>query len=267
MDTKQMTKNQTVETIQKQVTEMADAHCHLDLIDDPQIIKAAIAYGVKTIITDGVDTKSNARSLELADGKNIFPMLGIDPQHSNIKDDEIEFNIGMIKQNQGKITGIGEIGLDYGKVAEFAPIERQKLVFGRFLDLAKELKLPVSIHSREALSDVLQILDEKEMEMVHIHFFEGSVQQAKEVEKKGYMISVPPLHSVKRGKVIKEIAIDNIMAESDSPGVSGSPREIERSIQMVAEAKRIDFKRAADLLTQNTKRFFRINTKGTFMRY
>lgn len=267
MNTKQIIKAETSETIEKQVTEMADAHCHLDLINEGGVVREAVLYGVRTIITNGVDTKSNAKNMELADNKNVYAMLGIDPEHAGISDEELDFNINIIRHHASKIVGIGEIGLDYGKVKETVPITRQKKVFERFLDLAKELNMPVSIHSREALPDVLHILGEKEIEQAHIHFFEGNVQQAKEIEKRGYMISVPPLQSSKRSKVIKEIAIDNIMAESDAPAVGLSPKDIERSIQIVAETKRIDFKKAADLLTQNTKRFFRIHTKGTFMRY
>jgi TatD DNase family protein len=264
MKTKELVKEHTLD---RQLTEMADAHCHLDLVTNPELIKEAISQGVRTIITNGVDTKSNVKSIEMADNKNIFAMLGIDPEHSNVTDEELEFNIKLIRQSQGKITGIGEIGLDYGKVKETVPLEQQKKVFGRFLDLAKELNLPVSIHSREALDDVLHMLEERNMEMVHIHFFEGSVQQAKEIERKGYMISIPPIQSSKRSKVIKEIAIDNIMAESDSPVVGASPKDVEKSIAIVAEAKILDIKRAAEVLTQNTKRFFKVQSKGTFMRY
>jgi TatD DNase family protein len=264
MNTKQVAKETTVE---RQITEMADAHCHLDLISDRNLIKNSIAYGVRTIITNGVDTKSNIKCMELADNKHIFTMLGIDPEHANVTDEELEFNVKLIKQHANKIVGIGEIGLDYGRVSEKVPVEKQKIVFGRLLDLADELRLPVSIHSRDALKEILHILNEKGTKSAHIHFFEGNVQQAKEIEKKGYMISVPPIQSGKRGKVIKEIAIDNIMAETDAPVVGASPKDIERSIQIVSEIKGLDFKKTADLLTQNTKRFFKIQTKGMLMRF
>jgi TatD DNase family protein len=264
MKTRQLLKEETVD---KQVTEMADAHCHLDLIKDDKVIKDAIANGVRTMITNGVDTKSNMRSLEMADGKNIFAMLGIDPQNASITDEELDFNIKNIKQNSTRITGIGEIGLDYGRVKETVHVASQKKVFEQMLDLAKHLHMPVSIHSRDALEDILQILHDKSMDRVHIHFFEGNVQQAKEVEKRGYMISVPPIESSKRSKVIKEIAIDNIMAESDAPGVGLSPRDVYRSIGMISLIKKIEFNKAADLLTANTKRFFKIKAKGTLMRF
>jgi TatD DNase family protein len=253
--------------LDRQVVEMADAHCHLDLINDRNIIKYAIENGVFTIITNGVDTKSNMRSMELVDNRNIFALLGIDPEHADITDEELEFNLKLIKQNANRIVGIGEIGLDYGRIKDTIAVDRQKRVFESFLELAKQLKLPVSVHSRNALDAVLQILSDKKIEMAHIHFFEGNLQQAKEIEKRGYMISVPPVHSSGRSKAIKEIAIDNIMAETDAPIVGASPKDVERSIQIVAEAKGIEVKKAADLLTQNTKRYFKIKTKEALMRH
>ncbi len=266
MKTKQVVKDTLLD---RQVIEMADAHCHLDLIKERGIINEAIADGVITIVTNGVDTKSNIRGMELADNRHIFALLGIDPEHANVTDEELEFNIRMIKQNVGRISGIGEIGLDYGRVKDVVPIDKQKRVFERFLDLARQLRLPVSIHSRNSIEDVLQILSDKGIEMAHIHFFEGNVQQAKELERKGYMISVPPIQSGKRSKVIKEIAIDNIMAESDAPAVGASPKDVSKSIGIVAESKKIEFEKAANLLAQNTRRFFRINnnSKGTLMRF
>jgi TatD DNase family protein len=264
MNTKQAMKETTVD---RQIVEMADAHCHLDIVKDAKDIADSVLFGVRTIITNGVDTKSNMRNLQIADNKNIFAMIGVDPEHANIDDKELEFNIDLAKKNANKIVGIGEIGLDYGTVKEHVNVERQKIVFEKFLDLSLQLNLPVSVHSRNALEDVIRILDEKNIRMVHIHFFEGGVQQAKDIERKGYMISVPPIQSSGRSKVIKEIAIDNIMVESDAPVVGASPRDVVKSIDIVAGTKRIDINRATELLTQNTKRFFKIKGKGMLMRF
>ncbi|EQD57944.1 TatD-related deoxyribonuclease, partial [mine drainage metagenome] len=84
----------------KDSVELADAHSHIDLIKDPIIIRDSIEYGVKTIITDGVDTKSNMECLSISDNNNIFAALGLDPEHCMVmKDDEIEFNVSLIKEN------------------------------------------------------------------------------------------------------------------------------------------------------------------------
>lgn len=251
---------------QKTIVELADAHCHLDLMDGASISEA-INAGVKTLITNGVDIKSDMESVRLADGRNVFTMLGIDPEHSIfLEENELELAVNLIK---GSITpgvvGIGEIGLD-GKTGK---MEWQKKVFGRFVDLASELQLPMSIHSREALDEVLSVLEAKGAKRAHIHFFEGSVEQAKRAERLGCMISIPPLESGRRRKVIKEVSIDNIMVESDAPVAVKSPADVSKAVEMIAEEKRITFEQAASSVVANTKRFFGIadgKPKLTLMR-
>jgi TatD DNase family protein len=126
--------------------------------------------------------------------------------------------------------------------------------------------LPASIHSRNALKQVLYTLKEKKVEKVHLHYFEGDVEEAKEAERLGYMISIPPLESGKRKRVIKAISLDNLMAESDSPVVGASPRDVQTSVKLVAETKGIEFETAAEALTMNTKKFFNTHSKSGFMR-
>jgi TatD DNase family protein len=249
---------------QRTITELADAHCHLDLMN-PADISEAVGFGVKTLITNGVDTKSNIASLKLADGKNIFAVLGVDPEHAAKMDDsELEANIKMIRENASKIVGIGEIGLDKGgRIENF---ERQKAAFAKLIDLAEELKLPISIHSRNTMEEVLTMLESKGVRKAHIHFFDGDVMQAKRAERLGYMISIPPLESGKRRKVIKEVSIDNIMVESDSPVAVKSPKEVVKAIEMIAEEKRLDVQKVAQAVVANTKRYFNIGAKPTLMR-
>lgn len=259
------------EKLTKQKTEMADAHCHLDLIYDNSLIESAIENGVLTMVTNGIDTKSNVRALELCDGKNIFGALGIDPASAllideNELDDQIDFNISLIKANRQRVVAIGEIGLDYMRAKEPRQVMLQKKVFARFLDLAKDMNMPVSVHSRESMPEVLSILKEREMQKVHLHFFEGNAQQAKSAERNGYMISIPPLESTKRKNIIKELAIDSMMVESDAPVIGQTPRDIENAIRYIAMIKGLTFERAAETLTDNTKRFFRISNKLGFMR-
>jgi TatD DNase family protein len=263
MATKQMLKER--EQDYKMVTALADAHCHADLMSMDEI-NEAVRFGVRTIIADGVDTKSNIRVSQLHDGKHVYAMLGVDPEHCiGMSDDELEFNINMARTTKG-IVGIGEIGLDRGgRIGNF---DRQRMVFERFLDVAKEMDLPVSVHSRNTIDEVLQILEGKGIRKAHIHFFEGNAEQCKRVEKLGYMISIPPLESAKRRKVIKEMSIDNIMVESDSPVAVKSPKDVRKAVEMIAEEKRIAFERAAEAVVLNTRRFFNIDVRqhSTFMR-
>ncbi|MGC8651740.1 MAG: TatD family hydrolase [Candidatus Micrarchaeia archaeon] len=246
------------------VPSMADAHCHLDLLDADGISNA-IKGGVQLMVTDGVDTKSNLASLKLADRINIFAALGVDPEHAAISDEELEFNITLVRSNKAAIVAIGEIGLDRKLATSEAGMKRQRQVFGKFLDLAVSLNMPVSVHARNAIDEVLQLLADKGVQKAHLHFFEGDVEQAKRAERLGYMISIPPFRSSRRDRVIKDIAIDNILAESDAPAAGTTPLDVKKSIGIVAAAKGISFEKAAEVLFYNTRRFFGID--AGFMRH
>lgn len=272
MQTKQLLQKR--ETLHKDIVEMADAHCHLSILSDPAIINDAVLFGVSTIITDGVDTPSNIKTLEVADNKHVFAAIGVDPEHALALDEgifekELEFNVELARQNAERIVAIGEIGLDYSIGGGPRNVARQKKVFGRFVDLAAELGLPISVHSRSAINEVLAFLEEKGAKRVHLHFFEGGVEEARIALKRGYMISVPPIESSKRKRVIAMMPLDNIMAESDAPVVGQTPKSVEKSIRYIAEIKGIGFEDAAAAITENTKRFFDINTKAgkRLMRY
>ena len=252
----------------KRLVEMADAHCHLDLITNNDLIKESIDSGVKTIITNGVNTRSNMKSLEITDNINVFAALGVDPENAiSLTKEELDFNIKMIRSNRSKIVAIGEIGLDYKKGVGSKDTEKQKSVFKSFLELAKELDMPISVHSRNAIVDVIELVKEYKMDRAHFHFFEGDVVNAKEIEKNGYVISIPPVETGRRKRVIRSISIENIMVESDAPVVGATPQDVEKSIKIIAEAKDIGFERVAEQLTNNTKQFFRTGSKSVFMRY
>ncbi len=272
MQTKQLLEKK--EALHKEVVELADAHCHLSILSDPKIIMDAVEYGVSTIITNGVDTPSNIKTLEVADNTNVFPALGVDPEHALAIEEssfekEIEFNVDMIKQNVSRIVAIGEIGLDYWIGGGPRNIGRQKKVFERFVDLGIELDLPISVHSRSALKDVLEILKGKGPKAVHLHFFEGGVEEARAAVKLGYMISVPPIESSKRKRAIAMMPMENLMAESDAPVVGQTPKSVEKSVRYIAEVKGIKYEDVAMALTENTKRFFGTSTKTgkRLMRY
>lgn len=250
------------ETTRQQTIELADAHCHIDLFSDMGIVKDSIAHGVLTIVSAGVDTKSNMKVLELSDNLNVFAVIGIDPEHAlAIDDKELEFNLGLIRENSQRIVGIGEIGLDYKIAVDQKEKKKQRIAFEKQLDLAKALDLPVSIHARDALSDVMETLKEKKMRKAHLHFFEGDVEEARAAMDLGCYISIPPLKSGKRKRIAKEMPLDRLMAETDSPVVGKSPMDVELVAKMVADARSITYAQASKMLSDNTKNFFNIQEK------
>ncbi len=259
MPTKQIMKDKSV---YKQRGELADAHCHLDIFQDVEDIRAAVSGGVLTIIGDGVDTKSNMKTLEISDNRNIFAALGIDPEHAMPMDEEeIGFNIGLIRSNARKIVAIGEIGLDYKLAITEEQKEKQRRVFERLLDLAKELGLPVSLHTRKAFDEVFEKVVKSGIKKAHFHFFDGNWEQAKRIAQHGFFVSIPPLKSSKRQKTLMQLPMQCIMAETDSPIVGKTPRDVELSVRMIAEVKGIDYEKACEAIAHNTKAFFNIQNK------
>ncbi len=272
MGGKLVAKVNDVARYEKQKIEMADAHCHLDLIKEHALVLSAIDAGVLTIVTDGINALTSRTAVKIsALNNNVFAAVGIDPENAMYT--ESRHLIGNVKElkelalnSKGRVVAIGEIGLDYMKADTPDLVIKQKKAFIAMLDLAEELDLPVSVHSRNSMGDVLAILKERNIGNVHLHFFEGDVLQAREAERLGYMISIPPIESAKRRAVITEVAIDRLMAESDSPVVGASPADVGKSIAMIAAAKGLEFSRAAEQLTLNTKKFFRIPTDSGLRR-
>ncbi len=249
---------QEVSMLEKTKTELADAHCHLDMLDHASI-EESLDYGVSIMVANGGSTKSNLEVLKLADQEHIFAAIGIGPDvAASISEKELLFNVELAKANSGRIKAIGEVGLDFKIAKNAEEIERQKATFGRFIDLAIELDVPVCVHSRNAMEEVLEMLKERKAKRVQLHFFEGNEEQAKIVASRGYFISVPPQESSKRNRAIKEFPMSQMMAESDAPAAGSTPRDVEKSVMIIAKAKGIDYQKAAEEIVSNTRRFFKI---------
>ncbi|MEM3827250.1 MAG: TatD family hydrolase [Candidatus Micrarchaeaceae archaeon] len=245
--------------IEKTKIELADSHCHLDMLDT-ESIKDSLEYGVSVMISNGGSTKSNLETLKIADKKHIFAAVGISPDYANIAEEEIAFNLELARSNREKLVAIGEVGLDLKIAKSFEEIAMQRTTFARFVDLAEELGIPVCVHSRNSMDEVLSILESKNAKKVQLHFFEGDTEQAKKAASLGYFISVPPVESSKRSRAIKDFPIEQIMAESDAPAAGAYPKDVERSVMIVAKAKGLEYEKAAEIIASNTKRFFNIGS-------
>ena len=250
---------------EKTVMKAADAHCHLFDVD-PLAIDSAIMAGVRIMVTNGIDTRTNMQTLSMHGKAGIYCAIGVHPNSSvAMTDEELNFNLGLIRSNSAKIVGIGEIGLDYTTAKTDADKKRQASVFKMMLDAAAAVRKPVSVHSREALPDVFRILESYTELVVHLHFFEGREADARLAQRRGYYISVPYLKSAQRAEAVRTIDISNIMVESDSPTAGSTPSDVLFAVELVAALKGIDAARVADITFENTKRLFNIDG-SRFMR-
>ncbi len=233
--------------------ELVDAHCHLDLFAEPQVAaKDARFGGVNLIITAGGSKSSSLAAIRIADGELVFAVIGVDPEWAG-SDYSFIGEISSLIKSHKKIVGIGEIGLDY-KVG--TDRRNQTEVFEMQIDIAKSLDVPIVIHSRGAIEDVIEMVKEKEVKKAIFHFFEGDDEQAVELSRLGYLISIPPIESSRRRRIINELGIDSIAVETDSPVVGKSPLDVIRTVEWIAEIKGISFNEASMRITQNVKKLF-----------
>ena len=207
------------------------------------------------MITAGGSEKDNYENTRIADGaQGVFAVVGISPDFS--ASDSAEGLEGLIKSSKN-IVGIGEIGID-AKVVDKASLDIQRNVFEGQLDIAKDLGLPVVIHSRGALDEIIGILDKKGIRNAIFHFFEGDEAQAKLLSEKGHLISIPPVETGRRKRVIKNIGLSNLVAETDSPVVGKTPADVLDVCKKIAEIKGASLEDVAASTTENIRRHFYI---------
>ncbi len=204
---------------------LTDTHFHLDLKDDIEsILKRAKEKKVGNFIISGCDLKGIDESLKIIkDYKNIYLTIGIHPDEiKDFNEATISYLEKLIQENE-KIIGIGEIGLDYYHNKDNK--EEQQKIFKLQLDLAKKLNLPVVIHSRDAFQDTYDILKTYHLKTT-IHCFTGSKEAAKLYVNEGYLLGIGGVSTYKNTNLketLKEIPLTNIVFETDSPYLTPEP--------------------------------------------
>lgn len=204
-----------------------DTHCHLqskyyENIDE--VIKDNRKAGIDKIIVSGCEICEIKEVIEYAKKyDDVYLTLGFHPEYADsINDIDISWLKEVVKNNN-KVIGIGEIGLDYYYSKENR--DRQINLFRKMLELASELNLPVVIHSRNATLDTINILKEYNVVGV-IHCFSGSLETANEYIKMGYYLGIGGVVTFKNSNlrdILKELSLDNIVLETDSPYLTPTP--------------------------------------------
>ena len=203
-----------------------DTHCHIykeyydNIADLMNYIKQK---NIKKIINNGCNLNTCEEIIGLSDiYENMYFTLGLHPGENL---NELEEVIALMKKqlNNKKFIGIGEIGLDYYWNKDNK--DEQIRIFKEQLKFSEKNNLPVIIHSREATKDVLDILRNYKVKGI-IHCFNGSVETAKEYIKMGFKLGINGVVTFKNCKlieVIREVKIENIVLETDSPYLTPVP--------------------------------------------
>lgn len=246
-----------------------DVHAHLNEEifdkDRDEILKNCKEKEIFVINCSG-DKKENKKSLDLLKSSNVKICMGIYPtKTAEISDDEFFEEIDFIKKNIEKISGIGEVGLDFHWIKDKEKQERQIERFKEIIWLANKNKLPLNVHSRKAEREVIKILSESANVPVILHCFGGSLNLASEGIKNGFHFSIPPI-VIRSGSfkaLVRKVPIQQILSETDSPYLGpdrerNDPTNIPLVIKQIAETKKMDFDAVQKQLLKNAQKVFNI---------
>ena len=247
-----------------------DTHCHIskeDYESTKDVIERSKKENVKKLIICGCDKKSINESIEIAkEYDNIYLELGYHPSEVDTTTDDDLKELEKIALNNKKVVAIGEIGLDYHWVKDNK--EKQKELFKKQIELAKRVNLPIVIHSRDAFQDTYDILKETN-HYGDIHCFSGNLENAKMYINLGYYLGIGGVLTFKNTNLketIKEIPLDRILLETDSPYLAPTPHRGEQNepsyIPLIAnEMSQIlkkDIKEIEKITTENANNLFNL---------
>lgn len=244
--------------------EYVDVHCHLNSsdfdMDRGEVIEKAEKAGVVAIIDCGESYQENEKTLELSRQYPIIrPAFGHSPVNLSVEDARV--TIDFIQEHKKDVAAIGEVGLDYWKVKEEPERAIQRKIFVMFIDLAEELDKPLIVHSRSAGKYAIEILKQKKAKRVCMHAFDGSLKNAMPGVDAGFYFSIPPsiMRSEQKQKLAKNIPLDNLLLETDSPLLGPTKEERNEPANVDIVATKISVLRAIS----ETKAIstFRVNTK------
>ena len=250
-----------------------DSHAHYDSRqfeeDREELLNSMQENGVGTIVNAGASWRSVTSVVELAEKHPyVYAAVGIHPDDVGDLDEE-RFAFMKKQCQHNKVVAVGEIGLDYywDKLSH----DIQKQWFERQLELARELDLPVIIHSRDAAEDTLAIMRKcaKGLRGV-VHCFSYSKELAEEYVKMGFHIGVGGVVTFKNGKKLKEVVeavpMERILLETDCPYLAPEPYRGKRNnslyltyvAQAIADIKGITYEEVVEQTERNAKTLFHI---------
>ena len=246
---------------------MIDTHCHLfkeyyDNIDD--IVDEMNGY----MIVAGVDDSSNKEVIELVNKYDkVYGVIGIQPEEvTKLKDNSFMFIENNIDNK--KIVGIGEIGLDYYWTDETKKLQLE--VFDKMMSIADKYNKPVVIHSRNAIQDTYDMIKKYPNVTSILHCYSSSLEMAKEFMKYNVFFGIGGVLTFKNSKklveVVKNIPLDYLVLETDSPylspepfrGKQNKPSNVLLVAQKIADIKNISVEEVISVTTANAKKIFNI---------
>lgn len=251
-----------------------DTHAHYDdeVFDEDreELFKKIQKEGVGIVVNIGASMESTKRSIELSEKYDfIYAAIGVHPSETaDLTEEDMQWLARASALD--KVVAIGEIGLDYHY--DEPPRELQKKWFIRQLDLAKEVQLPVCIHSREAAQDTLDIMQAAHGEEIGgvIHCYSYGWDMAKIYLDMGFYLGIGGVVTFKNGKKLKDVVekapMERLVLETDAPYLSPEPYRGQRNssdyltyvASQIAELKGMTPEEVIRITEENAKKMYRI---------
>ena len=251
-----------------------DTHAHYDDEafdeDRDEVLTSLRQRGVGTVVNVGASMEGSRRSVSLSEEYEfVYSAVGVHPDEvGELREEDMEWMREQLQKP--KVVAVGEIGLDYYWDKEGHDL--QKKWFLRQLELAKELKKPVIIHSREAAADTMELLKANyhgEMPMV-MHCYSYSMEMAREYRKMGLYLGIGGVLTFKNAKKLKETVLESpmeyLLLETDCPYLAPVPNRGKRNdsgmlkyvVQELAALKGITPEEVIRITEENARRFYGI---------
>jgi TatD DNase family protein len=246
---------------------LVDTHAHLCSPDFDHdlgaVLARARAAGLGAVISVGETPADAVRTLALAE---TFPMIrpaaGLYP--TVLDGDQAAILQRFIRQHRARLVAIGEVGLDHWAVKEEKDRELQRDILRGFIHLAKELDLPLNVHSRSAGRHAIAILLERGASRAQLHAFDGKASAALPAVEAGYFFSIPPsvVRSRQKQKLVKQLPLSCLLVETDSPvlgpapNVRNEPANLLVAVKAIAEIKELPEQQVLEAVAANTTRLY-----------
>jgi TatD DNase family protein len=253
---------------------MIDTHCHIDFEeydkDRDEVITRA-KDKLDAVIVSGIGYESNQGVLKLSDEYKdfIYPSFGYHPVSSQeCSDEELKLAHKHLIENLDNIVAIGEVGMDYFYVKDKSLREKQKEIFLSFIEIADEYEKPLLMHVRDCEKKALNIVEEYDnIPYVVFHCYSGSLKTAKRImNHENYFMSFSTMlcYSQQHQDLIKNISLDHVLTETDSPYLAmtkeerNEPVNVVKAVQKIAEIQNKDVELVDSITTGNARKIFEI---------
>ncbi|GLB32119.1 deoxyribonuclease [Lacrimispora amygdalina] len=249
-----------------------DTHAHYDdeAFDEDRedLLGSLQSHGIEAVTNVGASIKTSKNTLELTEKyPYVYGAIGVHPNETAELDED---KLNWLKENskRKKIVAIGEIGLDY--YWEEPDHDTQKTWFIKQLNLAREVKLPVIIHSRDAAKDTLDIMKAEKAEDIGgvIHCFSYGKEMAREYLNMGFYLGIGGVLTFKNARKLKEVVeympLEQLVLETDCPYLAPVPNRGKRNtslnlsfvVREISMIKGIPEETIMEITSRNAKRLY-----------